>query len=214
MKLENYLEKIGFCIEKAFTISLFLNSKRFTKMKNILTLLLIYVSLFSFGQVGDQFPAMEAETLKNEFVNIPADLSDKYTLIGLAYSKKSEEYLKTWFEPAYNQFIYKPKTPSVFDISFDVHCYFIPMFTGAKRPAYQKVMNKLQKTIDKRLQPNVLFYKGQLKEYKEALNFEGNDIPYFFVLNPDGEIIYTTSGRYTKAKMQEITDMVRSTMSN
>lgn len=183
-------------------------------MKNILSIFLIFAALLTMAQVGDRFPAMEAETLKNEFVTIPSDLSDKYTLIGLAYSKKSEQYLKSWFEPVYNQFIYKPTTPSVFDISFDVHCYFIPMFTGAKRPAYQKTMNKLQKTIDKRLQPNVLFYKGQLKEYKEALGFEGNDIPYFFVLNPEGEIIYATSGRYTKTKMQEITDMVRSTMDN
>lgn len=183
-------------------------------MKKLLTTSLLLLSIISYAQVGDRFPDMEAETLKNEFVNIPTDLSDKYTLIGLAYSKKSEQYLKSWFEPVYNQFIYKPTTPSVFDIQFDVHCYFIPMFTGAKRPAYKKVMAKLQKTIDKRLQHNVLFYKGQLKEYKVSLNFEGNDIPYFFVLNPSGEIIYATSGRYTKAKMQEITDAVRSTMSN
>lgn len=183
-------------------------------MKKLLCISTLFISIASYSQVGDQFPDMETETLSNEFVNIPSDLSDKYTLIGLAYSKKSEEYLKGWFEPVYNQFIYKPATPSVFTISFDVNCYFIPMFTGAKRPAYQKVMTKLKKTIDKRLQPNVLFYKGQLKEYKEALNFQGNDIPHFFVLNPSGEIIYTTSGRYTKAKMQEITDMVRSTMEN
>jgi len=135
-------------------------------------------------------------------------------LIGLAYSKKSKQYLKGWFDPVYNQFIYKPKTPSVFDINFDVHCSFIPMFTGAKRPAYQKVIDKLKKTIDKRVQPNILFYKGQLKEYKEALNFKGKDTPYFFLLNPEGEIIYVTSGRYTQAKMQEITDRVRETMSN
>ena len=152
-------------------ISLFLKSKRFNTMKNILTISLLFISILSYAQVGDRFPDMEAETLKNEFVNIPSDLSDKYTLIGLAYSKKSEQYLKSWFEPVYNQFIYKPTTPSVFDISFDVHCYFIPMFTGAKRPAYQKVMAKLQKTIDRRLQPNVLFYKGQLKEYKEEIVF-------------------------------------------
>jgi hypothetical protein len=183
-------------------------------MKKLLFVSILFISIVSYSQVGEQFPDMEAETLTNEFVNIPTDLSGKYTLIGLAYSKKSEEYLKGWFEPVYNQFIYKPTKPSVFNITFDVNCYFIPMFTGAKRPAYEKVMDKLKKTIDKRLQPNVLFYKGQLKEYKEALNFEGNDIPYFFVLNPSGEIIYATSGKYTKAKMQEITDKVRETMDN
>lgn len=158
--------------------------------------------------MGDQFPEMEAESLTNEFVKIPTDLSDKFSIIGLAYSKKSEDDLKTWFEPAYNQFIYKPEKPSVFNITYDVHCYFVPMFTGAKRPAYQGVMKKLKKTIDKRLLPYVLFYKGTLKGYKTALNFKGKDVPYFFVINPEGKIVYATSGRYTRTKMQEIVEAV------
>lgn len=160
------------------------------------------------AQVGDKFPAMETESLTNVILDIPSELTDKFSIVGLAYSKKSEDDLKTWFEPMYNQFIYKPENPSVFDFSYDVHCYFIPMFTGAKRPAYQKVMKKLQKTIDKRLLPYVLFYKGPLKEYKKALNFQGRDLPYFYVLNKDSEIVYATSGKYTKAKMQEIVEAV------
>ena len=157
-----------------------------------------------FSQVGDLFPPMETESLTNEFINIPTDLSGKHSIIGLAYSKRSENDLKTWFEPAYNHFIYKPEKPSVFDFTYDVNCYFIPMFTGAKRPAYRGVMKKLRKTIDKRLLPYVLFYKGQLKTYKKALNFKGRDVPYFFVVEPGGKIVYATSGRYTSSKMQEI----------
>lgn len=155
---------------------------------------------------------METETLTHEFVSIPADISDKYSLIGLAFSKKAENDLKGWFEPAFNQFIYKNPNPGIFDFSYDIHCYFVPMFTGAKRPAYQKVMKKMQKTIDKRLQPNVLFYKGTMKEYKESLNFDGKDIPYFYVLNPTGEIVYATTGKYSTRKMQEITDAVQEAM--
>lgn len=182
-------------------------------MKRLLLISFLLVSLqFSYAQVGDLFPEMEAESLTNEFVNIPADIGGKYSLVGLAYSKKAEEYLKGWFEPVYNQFIYKNPNPGPFDFSFDVNTYFIPMFTGAKRPAYQKVMNKLQKTIDKRMQPNVLFYKGTLNEYKEALNFDGKDLPYFYVIDPQGKIVYATTGRYTKAKMQEITNAVESVM--
>ena len=60
---------------------------------------------FLYGQIGNEFPEMEAESLTNQMVNIPADISGKYTLIGLAYSKKSEKDLKTWFNPTYNQFI-------------------------------------------------------------------------------------------------------------
>lgn len=184
-------------------------------MKKIIILtisLCILSSIACDAQVGNQFPSMEAETLTNEFVDLPQDIGGKYSLIGLAYSKKAEDYLKGWFEPVYNQFIYKNPNPGPFDFSFDVNTYFVPMFTGAKRPAYKKVMDKLKKTIDKRLQPNILFYKGTLKEYKEALNFDGKDDPYFYVLDPEGKIVYATTGRYTQRKMQEITDAVESAM--
>ncbi|MEP0985282.1 hypothetical protein [Ekhidna sp.] len=184
-------------------------------MKKISSLIIVGIFICNtttLAQVGNMFPNMEAETLTNEFVNIPEDIGGKYTLIGIAYSKKAEDYLKGWFEPTYNQFIYKNPNPGPFDFSFDVYTYFIPMFTGAKRPAYKKVMNKLKKTIDKRMQGNILFYKGTLNQYKDALKFDGKELPYFFVLNPEGKIVYATSGRYTRAKMQEITDAVESAM--
>ena len=182
-------------------------------IKSYIFSLCMCVGVLSIAQVGNQFPQMEAETLTNTFVSLPTDIKGKHTLIGLAYSKKAEDDLKRWFEPTYNQFIYKNPNPGPFDFSFDVNCYFVPMFTGAKRPAYKKVMNKLKKTIDKRLQPNVLFYKGTIKEYIEGLIFDGMDVPYFYVLDPDGKIVYATSGRYTEKKMQEVTDAVESAMS-
>ena len=181
--------------------------------KSLALIILLSIGTSIYGQVGTTFPDMEAETLTNEFVNLPKDISDKYSLIGLAYSKKAEDYLKGWFEPIYNQFIYKNPNPGIFDFSFDINTYFVPMFTGAKRPAYKKVMNKLKKTIDDRMQPNILFYKGTLKEYKDALNFDGKEVPYFYVLDPEGKIVYTTSGKFTQRKMQEITDAVKSAMS-
>ncbi|MEO9871478.1 hypothetical protein [Ekhidna sp.] len=180
----------------------------------VLTLFILYIGHTNLhAQVGSVFPDMEAETLTNEFVMLPKDIGGKYSLVGLAYSKQAEDFLKGWFEPIYNQFIYKNPNPGLFDFSFDVNTYFVPMFTGAKRPAYQKVMNKLKKTIDKRLQPNVLFYKGTLKEYKEALNFDGKNVPYFYVIDPEGKIVYSTWGKFTQRKMQEITDAVESAMS-
>lgn len=172
--------------------------------------MLIFVSQYlkTEAQIGDIFPAMEAESLTNDFVNIPEDIKGKYSIIGLAYSKKSEQDLKSWYSPAYNTFIYKPEKPSVFASNYDVHVFFVPMFTGAKRPAYKSVMKKVQKGLDPRLKPHVLFYKGQIKEYKKALNFKGKDVPYFFVIDPDGKITHTVSGSYTDGKMQAIVDKV------
>jgi hypothetical protein len=62
--------------------------------------------------------------------------------------------------------------------------------------------------MDPRLLPSILFYKGKLKPYKEALDFQKKDIPYFFVLDENGKIVYATSGRYSDEKMAEVEEIV------
>jgi hypothetical protein len=47
-----------------------------------------------------------------------------------------------------------------------------------------------------------------LKTYKEALDFEKKDIPYFFVVDPEGKIVYATSGKYSEAKMAAIEENI------
>ncbi len=178
------------------------------------SLLAVLIICSSQAQSAKQFPNLDGENLVNGFFSIPSDLNGKYTLIALAFSKKSEKALKTWFQPTYNQFIYKPETPSLFAGNYDVNVYFVPMFTGAKRPAYQKSMEKVSETLDPKLHPHVLFYKGTIKEYKNALDFDGKDIPYFYVLDPDGNIIHSTSGIYSERKMQAIVDAVEPAWGN
>jgi hypothetical protein len=177
----------------------------------IFSLLFILTCTVS-AQVGDTFPEMEAESLSKTFVNIPEEIKGKYTLIGLAFSKKSEQDLKTWFNPVFNTFLDKKENPGFFDVSYDVYGYFIPMFSGAKRAAYGKVMKKMKEGIDPKLQPHVLFYKGTINNYKKALNFQGKDVPYFYILDPDSKIVYTTSGKYSDGKMQQIVDAVQDAM--
>lgn len=168
----------------------------------------LVVTLASSAQVGTQFPLIEGENLKNKFINLPQDTKGKHTIIGIAFSKKAEADLKTWFSPAYNQFIQDPDQNSIFQINYDVNLYFVPMFTGAKRPAYKATMEKVKKTIDRRLEPYVLFYKGKIKDYEESLGFDDKNIPYFYLLDDEGKIIYTTRGRYSDRKMQEIIDQI------
>ncbi|MCE2956045.1 MAG: hypothetical protein LW841_02710, partial [Flammeovirgaceae bacterium] len=59
------------------------------------------------------------------------------------------------------------------------------------------------------LLPYILFYKGELKKYKEALDFERRDIPYFFVLDPEGKIVHATSGAYTEKKMDAVEESIQ-----
>lgn len=165
-------------------------------------------SSVAYGQVlGKTFPGMTAETVENSEVTLPAGVRGKYTLIGLAYSKKSESELNSWFQPVFTKFI--QKTSGLFSgFSYDVNVYFIPMFTGINAAATGTAKRKAAKNIDPQLLPYVLFYKGELKSYKAALDFEKKDIPYFFVLDPEGKIVYATSGKYSEAKMDAIEEVL------
>lgn len=186
-----------------------MNQHRFYNMKNLFALILALtlINIANAQVIGKQFPDMEAETVEDKKVNLPGDTKGKYTLLGLAYSKKSEDELNTWFSPIYNKFV-KKATGMMAGMGYDVNVYFVPMFTGVNAAATGTAKKKAIKNVDPALLPNILFYKGELKTYKEALDFEKKDIPYFFVLDAEGKIVYATSGRFSDDKLDEIEESI------
>jgi hypothetical protein len=182
----------------------------FSLMKNfsLLFVSLVFLTSGAFAQVtGKTFPAMTTETAEDKVVELPSSVKGKYTLLGLAYSKKAEEELNTWFNPVYDKFVRKT-TGLLEGMGYDVHVYFIPMFTGVNAAATGTAKKKALKNVDAQLLPNILFYKGDLKPYKEALDFEKRDTPYFFVLDAEGKIVYATSGKYSTQKLDEIEEVI------
>jgi len=175
----------------------------------ILTSVVLALSLDLSAQViGKMFPDMEAETVEDKKVSLPGDVKGKYTLLGLAYSKKSEDELNSWFGPVFSKFIQKANGGLMAGMGYDVNVYFVPMFTGVNAAATGTAKKKAIKNVDPQLLPYILFYKGELKTYKEALDFEKKDIPYFFVLDATGKIVYATSGKYTEEKMDELEEKI------
>lgn len=158
--------------------------------------------------VGKTFPDMAAETVEDKKVSLPTDVKGKYTLLGLAYSKKSEDELNSWFTPVFEKFIQKTNGGLMAGMGYDVNVYFVPMFTGINAAAQGTAKKKAIKNVDPQLLPYILFYKGELKTYKEALDFEKKDIPYFFVLDPTGKIVFATSGKYSEDKMDEVENAI------
>lgn len=178
-------------------------------MKQTFSILILSLTILSSkGQVvGKQFPDMIAETVEDRKVNLPGDVKGKFTLLGLAYSKKSEDELNTWFEPIFSKFVQKPEGLMA-GMGYDVNVFFVPMFTGINAAAEGTAKRKALKNLDPQLFPYILFYKGELKPYKEALDFEKRDIPYFFVLNAEGKIVYATSGAFSDSKLDAIEDVI------
>lgn len=178
-------------------------------MKKLLIVCLLVGPISVFAQVGTTFPDMETEKVDDAKVMLPKDVSDKYTLLGMAYSKKAEKDMTTWFSPVYNKFM--RKSEGLFSsFTYDINVYFVPMFTGIKAAATQAAKNKAAKDLDPLLINNILFYKGNLKPYKDALDFERKDVPYIFLVDQDGNIAYATSGAYSDKKMEDIEEFLDS----
>src|SRR4051812_849967 len=176
--------------------------------KALIMMFWLAATSFSFAQVlGKMFPDMTAETVEDKKVNLPTDTKGKYTLLGLAYSKKSEDELNGWFNPIFSKFIQKTNGLMA-GMGYDVNVYFVPMFTGVNAAATGTAKKKAIKNVDPQLLPYILFYKGELKAYKEALDFEKKDIPYFFVLDSNGKIVYATSGKFSQDKLDKIEESI------
>jgi hypothetical protein len=174
----------------------------------VLSLVMMIMGFAAHAQVvGKMFPAMEAESVEDKKVKLPDDVKGKYTLLGLAYSKKSEDELNSWFQPVFEKFIQKT-TGLMSGFGYDVNVYFVPMFTGVNAAATGTAKRKAMKNIDPQLLPYILFYRGELKPYKEALDFEKKDIPYFFVLDENGKIVYATSGKFSTAKLDKVEEAI------
>ncbi|MEO8472286.1 MAG: hypothetical protein ABI477_08830 [Chryseolinea sp.] len=176
-------------------------------MKYAFLFLLIAAGQLDAQVIGKMFPSLQAETVDDKKVLLPDAGNGKYTLIGLAYSKKSEDDLNSWFQPVFEKFIQKTNG-LLSGFAYDVNVYFVPMFTGINSAATGTAKRKALKNIDPQLLPYILFYKGELKPYKEALDFEKKDIPYFFVLDATGKIVFATSGKYTEAKMNQVEEVI------
>jgi len=172
--------------------------------KILLSALLSIATLSVYAQTGKTFPDISGTTLTGKDMSLPDDTEGKFTLLGLAYSKKSQDDLETWFQPVFSTFIDENK--SMWDVSgsYDVNIYFIPMIGGIKGAAAGQIEKRLKKELDPDLQPHVLFYKGPIKDYKDALNLGRKDEPYFFVLDADGKVVYATQGAYSDQKMEEV----------
>jgi hypothetical protein len=180
-------------------------------MKNVVlsVALCLLMGMAAQAQVGQQFPELKGETVSGKTMRLPQDVKGKYTLLGLAFSKKSDEALQTWFQPTYDRFMVDKESAGLFaDFVYDVNVYFVPMFTGANKAAAGPARKSMLKNVDAYLHPHVLFYIGELDTYRDQLGLVAKDEPYFFVLDEKGKIVYATSGAYSAKKMDQVEEIL------
>lgn len=163
------------------------------------------LSILSVGLFAQTFPTMECTSLQGKKMILPGDNGGKKTVLGMAFSQKAEKDLSTWYQPGYSTFIEKADPNAIIPMdSYDVNCYFVPVFSGVMQAAAGQAEKKMKEGIDKSLHSNVLLFKGKAEEIKSTLKIDKTDTPWFFVVDATGKVLHTTSGAYSEEKMEEI----------
>lgn len=157
------------------------------------------------AQTGKQFPELKGEFLNGKTHTLPAATNHQAVLIGLAYSKKAEENLETWFQPTFDKFVLKK---GLFDGTYNVNPVFVPMFTGFNKAAEKLVSKALTENTPKEFSENVLVYRGPLEPYKTELKLTDKTNPYIFLVDKSGKILYQTYGAFSEKKMEKIADIL------
>ncbi len=153
------------------------------------------------GQTGQSFPELEGELLEGGTIVLPKLTNERPVVIGMAYSKKAEDDLKTWYQPMYDTFVLKR---GIFDHIYNNDLYMIPMFTGTKKVAYESALKKMREENRPDLFPHIIFYKGSLEPFASVLRMSDKKVPYLFVVDENGTVVYSTSGKFTEKKKQAI----------
>jgi hypothetical protein len=172
---------------------------RKTLITGVLSLML---TVTAFAQNGNSFPALTGKTLDNKTLTIPIDTKGKYTLLGVAFSRKSEEALQSWLQPMFSAFI---DEKSMWDTeAYDINVLFIPMTAGITGMSADAIEKRMKEFVDPALHSKILLYTGNIDPMRKPLGLDKRDTPYFFILDENGTIVYSTSGEYSERKMKEI----------
>ncbi|MBL7945438.1 MAG: hypothetical protein JNN32_05195 [Flavobacteriales bacterium] len=155
-------------------------------------------------QAQNTFPTLSGETAAGTTITLPTK-GKPWTVIGLAYSQKASPLLEEWYEPAYLRFIAKH---GLLAGSYEADVFFVPLFVGVNKAAYEGSLNKFRKSADPEIVDHVLFSKADIDPLKASLGLNDKDIPYFFVLDAEGRIVHREQGAFTEEKLESIEEVL------
>lgn len=158
-----------------------------------------------FAQEGNRFPMIVADNLNNKQITLPTDHNGQFAVIGVAFSEDAQDDLYTWGPPVHTLFLDKDGLNAMV---YDVKVNLLLLFTGVNKAAFNKAEKMIQDGTEDTYRDHILLYKGEMGNYRDELAMKDRKVPYVFVLDKEGTIIYSTSGRYTSSKMEKIAELV------
>lgn len=148
-----------------------------------------------------RLPDISGETVDGTVVHLPGAANGAWTVVAVVSGKKAQALVEEWFAPAYNRFIVKS---GLFAASYDAELYLVPVFTGKDKAAFGPSMNALRKNVDADIARRVVFLKGDYEALLQALGVTDRNIPYFFTVDPAGQVVHRESGKFDVDKLDAL----------
>ncbi len=166
-----------------------------------LTTLALAFAAGTFAIAQKSFPSITGETHDGTSITLPAAAQGRPAIIAVAFGKKAEPVLADWYEPAYRRFVDKH---GLFAGASDVQLYFVPVFVGLNKAAYEPSMKRLRKSADPDVAKRVVFFKGEADAVLQELGMKDKEEPWFFCVDAQGRIVHKEKGAFTVAKLDAL----------
>lgn len=134
-------------------------------------------------------PEVHAELLTGTQINFPADLRGKTTVIVIGFSQGSRDQVAAWglrLAPDYH---------GVRDVAY----YEVAEIEAAPRLLRGYILKKIKESVPERAYPHFIAVTDHEPEWKAATHFQAKDEAYLVLIDPAGQVQYTTHGTTSDA---------------
>ncbi len=129
-------------------------------------------------------PEVHAALLTGTQVNFPADLQGKTTILVIGFSQGSRDQVASWGKRL------APDYHGVRDVAY----YEVAEIEAAPRILRGYILKKIKEGVPEPAYPHFLAVTDHEVDWKAATHFEAKDDAYLVVVDPAGQITYTTHG--------------------
>lgn len=176
----------------------------YTRFFSPLGFSILLLVLLSTKTSAQTFPTLTCERVGLSEQTIPLK-NNKLTLVCVVFSNKASEDLETWLNPVYSKFIAKT---GMMDDMYDVNLHFVAAFSGATKAFKGEFVKKVEKQGEKELIPHIHMADKEDFVNSPGFKIDSKTVPYFYVVDASGNILYTCSGAFNQSKMDKIEAIV------
>ncbi|MFN8578788.1 MAG: hypothetical protein U0354_18320 [Candidatus Sericytochromatia bacterium] len=157
----------------------------------------INISLFANAQ--NNFPEIKGEDLTGKLVEIPRDATGKPTFIILGYSYRAREITEKWLQEYERKF------------SKNTNFYLVPMMGNkVATKAMSFFINQSMKSgTPVNEHKHVITVYQDLNPIKKSLNFVSNEDVYVYLLDTNGKIIWSETGKFNRKSFYELEEKLK-----